>query len=300
MKKIFLLIIILSLNSSSYALTNTQYELEKKFYSNYSFKQPLELQKEKDYYDTYIQSGYQSNIATMLNDQYSFEEKNDSRIVKYKDDFTLGYSIGPVLKKDFNIISYNCYNGLEFVRLEDRFFSFPVFNKEKTNIEKNKINFIPANSIFLDFQVVNPESNYQYFNYSDNILKPLQPFEAKGKEFQICIETIDDKYTNNSKETISIKADYKDEQAKNHLHNLIKRSIFGNGDRPSLSIDIENRRISDLKQENIAPKPKTNYFDFNFVFYILPLLLFLTLLSYIVLKYFVNRKASKEISNKDS
>ncbi len=292
-------IILLTLASNTNAMSNSAFELEPKYYDIYSFKVDTEMFKEKDYYDQYYKEGINSNIPSLLNKKYEFSNDGQRRVVKSKDEFEISYLLQQVEKNPTNKEFYNCYKGLEAQLIDNRYYSLPMLSndpmakpvtngaepKNKVTIVENQFRIIPQYSIALvDYKINEPESNYNFFKVENNVVKSItNREEIKNESFNVCIETVSGKYTNGNREGIDIVYTYVKPEDKNTINNVIKRSVFGNNDKPTVDIDIENRRIVALKT-NTPPKDPNKTNDlFVFIFYGIPILAIL----YFVYKFIV-------------
>jgi hypothetical protein len=300
-----LILIITVIQVSSFAISNYKYELEKKFYTNQSFLQPLEMQKEKDFFGNYINSSYVANIATLQSNPYSFEEDKNYKKLTAKNEFEMTYSVSPVYNKQPNLAVFNCYSNIEFDNIDDRYYSIPLFtNDPRSQVKQsitpakiidNNYRIIPAHSIILNIKPNSPESNYNYFKIENGELVSItNNYEIIQNTYKLCIESINSQYATVNKEGVDItyKITNLDQQseAKIHAHNLIRRSSFGAKDGATTPIDLENKRNSTISQPSKTienEKQQDNYY--NFIFYVIPFAAFICLLVFAIYKLYNNR-----------
>lgn len=261
-----------SLNLVSKALSNAAYELEPKFYEHYSFKQPEARLLEKDFYDEFIKEVIDSAVVSLINNKYETKVVDTRRVISLKEEFELSYKLSPIEKNPTNKDFYNCYQGVPIESIEYRYYSIPVLSNEpKPKIIPNQFRVVPQFAVSLDYRINQPEDNYNFFKFENNeVTQIIDKNEIVDKTFGYCLTTTSGQYANGSREGIDIIYTLFKPENKDMMYNIIKRSIFGNEDRPSVDIDIENRRIVAIKT-NSQPKDETKTNNlFTFLFYGIP------------------------------
>jgi hypothetical protein len=280
---IIITIILLSLSTRSLAISNSAYELEPKYYDSYSFTVPLELLKERDYYDQYFKESVSSNVVSLINNKYEFATIDNRRFVKAESEFELSFLLQQIEKNPTNKEFYNCYKGLESQVIDPRYYSIPLLSNDSTiknqtpnspiTIIPNRFRIVPQYAVILDFPINEPESNYNFFKYeNDELITITNKDEITKEPFKFCLETVSGKFNNGNREGIDIVYSIVNPQDKITVHNVIKRSQFGSQDKPTVDIDIENRRIVALKNPNSPKDPNTTNNIFVFLFYGIPIL----------------------------
>jgi hypothetical protein len=276
-------IILLSLAHRSFAISNAEYELQLKYFTNHSFTQSDELQNEKDYYDQFIKASIQSSIATVGVSPYEFSIENGRRIVKSNKEFELNFLLSPVPKNPTNKEFYNCYKNYEPQIIDERFYSIPLLSNDPFNsaiapntnpkIIPNQYRVIPTYSILLNYNIVQPESNYNFFKVvNGEVITITDQSEIIENKFNVCLETISGKYTNSNKEGVDFVFKIVNPEDRNTVHNVIKRSILGSLDKPTIDIEIENNRSNNLKNPIKTKDPDFTNNVFLFIFYGIPFL----------------------------
>jgi hypothetical protein len=280
---IIITIILLSLATRSLAISNSAYELEPKYYDSYSFTVPIEMLKERDYYDQYFKESVGSNVVSLINNKYEFTTIDNRRVAKSNGEFELSFLLQQIEKNPTNKEFYNCYKGLESQIIDPRYYSIPLLSNDSTiknqtpnspiKIIPNRFRIIPQYAVILDFPINEPESNYNFFKYENDELKTItDKAEIIREPFNFCLETVSGKYNNGNREGIDIVYSIVNPQDKTTVQNVIKRSQFGSQDIPTVDIDVENRRIVALKNPNPPKDPNTTNNFFTFLFYGIPII----------------------------
>jgi hypothetical protein len=292
---IIISIILLSLIVRSNAISNSAYELEPKYYDHYSFRQPIEMLKEKDFYDQYFNEAISSAIAGLINSKYEYKLDEGRRIVTAKDQFEFNYILTPIEKNPTNKEFYNCFKGIDIEAIDNRFYSIPLLSNDplnKTSIPNkptklipNQFRVIPQYAVLRDYPINEPEVNYNFFRLENEEVKLItNKAEISNQTFNYCLETASGKYPNGNREGIDFAYSIVNPQDKTTVNNVIKRSVLGSQDKPSVDIDIENRRIVALKNPNPPKDPNKTNNLFIFLFYGIPLIAILYFVFKLIIK----------------
>jgi hypothetical protein len=280
---IIITIVLFSLAIRTNALSNSAYELEPKYLDHYTFSQPIERLKEKDFYDQYYKENISSAIAGLINNKYEYKLVDNRRIVTAKNEFELNYFLSPIDKNPTNKEFYNCYKGIDIELIDNRFYSIPMLTNDELyksltpvtlpRIVPNQFRIIPQYAVLRDYPINEPETNYNFFKFENDELKTItNKSEISNQTFNFCLETASGKYTNGNREGIDMIYSIVNPQDKTTVFNVIKRSVIGSQDKPSVDVDIENRRIVALKNPNPPKDPNKTNNLFIFLFYGIPLI----------------------------
>jgi hypothetical protein len=295
-KFILYILFIISLGSlNSLAFDFSGYEQKIKTFDYYNFSNPPEIQKEKDYYGNYIKNLYYSGLAFKRDEPYQFSIQDKFRVVKDKTNFELKYYVGPVLTVTNKDINFFCFQNLPAIRIDERFYEIPLMADLKTDkpiLIPNNYRILNSNGVYKNLTPNFPEKNYRYFDFQEGELKVLDANTVRNKEFSLCIESLNDQYPTNNKESLDITYRTSLEDSKEEVHQMIRRSYFGTNTTPDIEIAKENERTQSLiKTDNkIAEqsKPVSNKIQ-EFVFFVLPIVLLFTIPIYFLTRFILTK-----------
>ena len=275
----YLLLLILLVSTNSLALN---FEMERKFFTNHSFTFTKEEQKKEDYRGRLIKNSYPSNIASSAENFFYFSVENNIRKVVSKELFEINYYVAPILANGSKPLRKDCYLNLNNTEIDSRFFTIPKIIDN--TIVANEYDILPAEAIYNDVFVDILEDNTDYYIIQDNKKIPLAKNQILQKNFKICIEYVYNQNANNMKEQVVITTKVKDSQALEQVHEVIRRSVFGSGDKATIDLYAENKRIDNIKN---PPKNNDNPITYsNFLVLVPPAMLLL----FIIVKVLRSRR----------
>lgn len=268
----YLLLLLFVIPSTSLALNM---ETERKYFTNHSFTYTKEEQKKEDYRGRLIKNSYPSNIASPADNYFLFSVENNIRKVVSKDLFEINYYIAPILATNSKSLRRDCYLNLNNIEIDSRFFTIPKI--VDNSIVENQYDILPAEAIYNDVLIESLEENTEYYTIENNRKIAYPRNQALQKSFKICIDYVYDKNANNVKEQTVITVKVKDSQALEQVHEVIRRSIFGAGDKATIDIYEENKRIDNVKNPPKATKTINNPINYSNFLVFVPLAIIILL-----------------------
>ncbi len=302
--KFFFTILLIFVSTNTLAFDYRSYESKLKKYDFYNFTNPPEVQKEKDYYGNYIKNIYYTAIAQIKDEPYQFTNIDKYRVVKSNSNFELKYYLGPVLAIPANSTNFYCFQNLPISKIDNRFYFIPFIeglDSQNASIKAGEYRIVHSNTIYKDFSPNSAEKSYKYFDFVDGKLLSLNPFEVQNKQFTVCIESFNNQYPTNNKETLEIIYKVENENAKEEVTQMIRRSYFGMETTPDLNINNENERILNIKKTNDRTTIQSKsifekLLDFSFAF--LPLIVLSTIPAYFLFRFIKSKLREQEINKK--
>jgi hypothetical protein len=302
--KICLGFLILALSIPSFA-QKYDFENEVKKFHNYGFQSNLDSRGKLDLNNRPVQIGYNSKVAVPNNNLFTVTSENNYQIVEYKDNFSLKYTVGPIIPDNKPKELYQCYTNLEAKNIDDRYYYIPRFDFTPVNPggtlqagtfkqSLNAFQIVPGDAVVTNIKK-SQVTNLQSFTIINDV-KSEVPNDSLDPNtiFKTCLIYNYGLLSNNAGESIDISLNTSSDQGLIDAQNVIRRSIFGNSDTAKIDLIQENLRIQNLlpssssSQSNTAKK---NDFGLIQILAILPALIILIL----YLRYkFTNKNKPKK------